>query len=247
MSYESVTRTLSDAIGTQIQHVRWIADRGERPGLRGWFHLGAAQAAIIASTVLITYSWMTLLWYQALGATIYGVGLVALFGVSGVYHRWPWRTAAGVEAWRRADHSMIGVFIAATYTPLCLVVLSPRSAAIMLGVAWVGAIANLVLNLVWVSRPRWLAPVIYVALGWIILPLIPRLWGTVNHAVVWLLFAGGALYTLGALLYGLKWPGRNAKLYGYHEHFHTLTIIAAVLHLIAVWFLVVEAGSAYCA
>ncbi|MBA1837377.1 hemolysin III family protein [Corynebacterium sp. zg912] len=219
-----------------------MADRGERPMIRGWFHLVAALLSALAATVLITYAWMTLMWFQALGVTVYGAGLFLLFGVSAMYHRWPWRTSNAVRWWRRADHATISVFIAATYTPLCLTVFNPTTAAIMLAVAWAGGIGGAVLNLVWINHPRWLDVVVYVGLGWIIVPLIPTLWREAGAAVVWLLCAGGVIYTLGALVYGFKWPGRSARYYGYHEHFHTATIVAAVLHLVAIWMVVVQAG-----
>lgn len=210
--------------------------------IRGWFHLVAALLSALAATVLITYAWMTLMWFQALGVTVYGTGLFLLFGVSAMYHRWPWRTANAVQWWRRADHATISVFIAATYTPLCLTVFEPTIAAVMLAVAWAGGIGGVVLNLVWINHPRWLDVVVYVGLGWIIVPLIPTLWREAGAAVVWLLCAGGVIYTLGALVYGFKWPGRSARYYGYHEHFHTATIVAAVLHLVAIWMVVVQAG-----
>ena len=76
-------------------------------------------------------------------------------------------------------------------------------------------------------------------IAWLIVPLIPSLWVTAGPAVVWLLFAGGVIYSLGALVYGFRWPGRRARIYGYHEHFHTATIIAAAIHQVAVWMVVV--------
>ena len=182
---------------------------------------------------------MTLPWPQALGVTIYGAGVVLLFAVSAMYHRWPWRSPATVQWWRRADHATISVFIAATYTPLCLIIFEPRTAATMLAVAWAGGIGGAVLNLAWINHPRWLDVVVYVGLGWIIVPLLPTLWHSAGPAVVWLLFAGGVVYTLGALVYGFKWPGRSARYYGYHEHFHTATVVAAVCHLVAIWMVVV--------
>ncbi|MBX4365379.1 hemolysin III family protein, partial [Mycobacterium tuberculosis] len=80
-----------------------MADRGARPVIRGWFHFGAAILSALAAAVLITFAWMTLQWVQALGVTMYGSGLFLLFGVSAMYHRWPWRTASAVQWWRRAD------------------------------------------------------------------------------------------------------------------------------------------------
>ena len=226
-----------------VQRTYWMADRGPRPASRGWGHAIAALLSVIASTVLITYAWMTLQWWQGLGVTVYGVGLVGLFGVSALYHRYPWASARAVQWWRRADHATISVFIAATYTPLCLIVLSPVQAAWMLAVAWGGAILGVVLNLVWINHPRWLDVVVYLALGWLVLPLLPTLWTQAGAAVVWLLIAGGVVYSLGALVYGFKWPGRNARYYGYHEHFHTATIAAAVVHLVAVWMVVVQGAA----
>ncbi|MCG7290997.1 hemolysin III family protein [Corynebacterium afermentans] len=223
----------------QIQRTCVVADRGERPAARGWSHLVAAALSAVSSAVLITFGWMTLPRPQALGVTIYGAGVVLLFAVSAMYHRWPWRSVEAVQWWRRADHATISVFIAATYTPLCLIVFEPRTAAIMLVVAWAGGIGGAVLNLVWINHPRWLDVVVYVGLGWIIVPLLPTLWSSAGPAVVWLLFAGGVVYTLGALVYGFKWPGRSARYFGYHEHFHTATVVAAVCHLVAIWMVVV--------
>ncbi|MDY6050440.1 MAG: hemolysin III family protein [Corynebacterium sp.] len=226
-----------------VERTRWVYDRGQRPLTRGWFHYGATILGALAGTVLTTYAWMTIAWWQALGVTLYCVGVVGLFGVSAAYHLGPWKHRATVDWWRRADHSTISIFIAATYTPLCLIVLSPVSAAWLLGIAWVGAIAAVILNLVWISHPRWLDVVVYLTLGWLIVPLIPQVWQDAGPAVVWLLLAGGIVYSLGALIYGFKWPGRNNRYFGFHEVFHISTIAAAVVHMVAVWMVVVQAAS----
>ena len=108
----------------------------------------------------------------------------------------------------------------------------------MLGIAWVGAIASVIMNMVWINHPRWLSVLVYLALGWLIVPLVPQLWSGAGPTVVWLLLAGGIVYSVGALVYGFKWPGRNARVIGYHEHFHIATIVAAIVHLVAVWMVV---------
>lgn len=218
---------------------RDVFDRGPRPVTRGWIHFVAAVASIVSGTVLATFSWMTLPWGQALGVSVYALGVVLLFGVSAAYHLGRWRRIGTVRWWRRADHATIALFIAATYTPLCLIALPPVSAAWMLGLAWGGASAGVLLNLVWIGHPRWLGVVVYLVLGWLIVPLIPTLWSSAGPAVVWLLFAGGMVYSLGALMYGFRWPGRDASVIGYHEHFHTATIVAAAVHQVAVWMVVV--------
>lgn len=222
---------------------RSVLNRGPRPVTRGWFHFFAAVASVVAGSVLSTFAWMTVPWWQALGVTLYAVGVVVLFGVSAAYHLGYWRSARTVQWWRRADHATIALFIAATYTPLCLIVLPPGQAAWMLGIAWAGALAGVALNLLWITHPRWLAVTVYLVLGWLIVPLIPQLWAGAGPTVVWLLAAGGVVYSLGALMYGLRWPGREARVLGYHEHFHIATIVAAVVHQVAVWMVVVGAAA----
>ncbi|WKD57758.1 hemeolysin-III related [Corynebacterium capitovis DSM 44611] len=219
-----------------------VADRGARPLTRGWFHVAAALGSAVAGAVLLTVSWMTLQWAQAASVTVYVAGLIQLFTVSAMYHRWPWRTHETVQWWRRADHATIAVFIAATYTPICVILLAPPYSWWLLAVSWSGAVMGAVLNLVWINHPRWLDVAVYVGLGWIVVFLAPVLRNQAGAAVVWLLFAGGVAYTVGAVIYGFKWPGRNARVYGYHEHFHTLTIVAAALHMIAVWVVVLDAA-----
>lgn len=209
-------------------------DRGARPKLRGWLHFVSAIVAVVAGTVLSTISWMILSPFQAAAVTVYCLGTVTLFGVSAAYHLGPWRSAKTVRWWRRADHATIAVFIAATYTPLCVILFSTETAARMLSIAWLGALGGVVLNLLWISHPRWLSVAVYLALGWLIIPLVPQLWRSGGAGVLWLLVAGGVVYTLGAVVYALKWPGRSATFMGFHEHFHTATVIAAALHFVAV-------------
>ena len=219
---------------------RHVLDRGPRSALRGWSHVSAAFLAAISGSVLSTYAWMTLPRAQALGVMIYAVGAFVLFAVSALYHRGPWRSMRTVRWWRRADHATIAVFIAGTYTPLCLIILEPVTAAWILTSAWTGALLSVVLNIVWITHPRWLAVLVYLVLGWLVVPLIPQLWAGAGPGVMWLLLIGGVIYSLGALIYGFRWPGREARIFGYHEHFHAAVIIAATCHLVAVWIVVVK-------
>lgn len=227
---------------TTIERTSRVFDRGLRPSTRGWAHLIAASVASISSAVLITFAWLTLRPVEALSVSVYCAGLILLFAVSGLYHRGPWKSAATVQWWRRADHSTIAIFIASTYTPLCIILLEPPYSTWMLVIAWAGAVLGVVLNMVWINHPRWLDVLVYITLGWLVLPILPVLRTEADMAVILLLFFGGVAYTVGAVVYGLKWPGREARYYGYHEHFHTLTIVAAALHLVAIWIIVVQAG-----
>ncbi|MDO5076964.1 hemolysin III family protein [Corynebacterium sp.] len=224
-----------------IPQTRWVLDRGPRPRARGWYHLVAALLASMSGAVLITYAWMTLNPLPAFGVTVYAIGLVQMFGVSAAYHCGPWRSARTVALWRWADHSTIALFIAATYTPMALLKMSPSISGWLLCAVWGGAAFSVALSLF--PHPRWLDVVVYLGLGWLSVPIIPELWRHAGPSVVWLLLAGGLVYSFGALLYAVRWPGRHARWIGYHEHFHLATIIAGVLHLIAVWIVVVQGAA----
>ncbi|WP_370625166.1 hemolysin III family protein [Corynebacterium sp. TAE3-ERU30] len=223
------------------------AYRGERPRGRGWVHAVATVLGIIAASVLATYSWIMLTPAQASGVMIYGAGMVALFSVSATYHLGPWRRPSTVMWWRRADHSTIAVFIAATYTPMLLLSVDSPLAEWMLVAAWGGAAAAVALNMLWINHPRWLDVAVYLVLGWLVVPILPQLLAGTGWTVVWLLAAGGVIYSAGAVIYGLKRPGRTARYIGYHEYFHATTVVAAGLHYAAVWLVVMNHAAALCA
>ena len=137
---------------------------------------------------------------------------------------------------------MIFVMIAGTYTPIALLLLDGSFSRIVLGVLWGGAIVGLVLKLVWIGAPSWLAAVIYVALGWIGIATLPQLVRVGGVVAATLLAAGGVLYTVGAVVYARQWPDPKPAVFGYHEVFHVLVIAAAVVHFVAVAFFVVPNG-----
>ncbi len=166
------------------------------------------------------------------GANVYGASVFALFGVSALYHRPSWRPRA--RAWmRRLDHSAIFLLIAGTYTPLCL--LLPRSSGIpLLAIVWGGAALGVVQSILWVQAPKPLVAAIYVALGWAVLPVLPALRAALGTTPLALLSAGGAAYTLGAVIYAARRPDPFPRVFGYHEVFHALVIAAAACHFAVV-------------
>ena len=210
------------------------------PRLRGLLHAHAAWVAGAASIVLVVLA------PNAAGrvaAAIYGVGLIALFTASAVYHRWP--TQSRWKPWlRRLDHSTIFIFIAASYTPVGLLVLDGTQQAVVLISAWAGAAGGVALSLAWISAPRWLQAACYMSLGWVALIALPQLADRIGIAPFVLLALGGALYSLGAAVYALQRPNLWPRTYGFHEVFHTLVIAAALAHFVAMagW-VVPSAGS----
>jgi hemolysin III len=202
-----------------------------RPRLRGVFHEWAFFAALAAGAMLVVLAEGAL---AMLSSWVYAVALAAMFGASALYHRFPWRTTARRLWARRLDHSMIFVFIAATYTPFALLAFEGATRWILLLTAWLGAAFGLVLELVWVDSPRWLRAVAYIVVGWVGILAIPQMFSGVGVAGAVLVIVGGGLYTLGALVYAAKWPDPFPRTLGFHEVFHLLVVAAAVTQFVAV-------------
>jgi hemolysin III len=201
-----------------------------RPRLRGVFHQYAFFASLITGAVLILVAPTR---KASTAAAIYAASVSGLFGASALYHRVTWRPAT--RRWmRRLDHSMIFVLIAGTYTPFALLVLHGTLATVVLAIVWGGALAGVVLKLAWVDAPKWLMAAVYVGLGWVGAATAPQLVSDAGVGAVALLAAGGLLYTAGAVIYAIRRPDPLPKVFGYHEIFHILVIVAAATHYAAI-------------
>jgi hemolysin III len=207
------------------------------PRLRGASHAVAAVVALAAAILLVALAPNA---RATVGLVVYGGGLVALFATSGLYHRWP-----GPHRFkpllRRLDHGTIYVFIAASYTPIALV-LHGSLAWIMLVVAWVGAATGIGLRLGWLKAPRGAVAASYLALGWIAVIALPQLIGVLAPAPLALLGGGGLIYSAGAAVYATRRPDPWPRTFGFHEVFHALVIAAATVQYIAILGWVLPAG-----
>jgi len=169
---------------------------------------------------------------------VYGLAVAGLFGVSGLYHRGRWRPS--VRAWlQRADHAMIFVLIAGTYTPICVYVLDGTLGAVLLAVVWTGALMAVALELRPTPAPRAVLVALSITLGWVALPALPAVVDELGWVATALVALGGVLYTVGAVIYARRRPDPLPAVFGYHEVFHALTIAGAALHyaVIAFWVL----------
>jgi hemolysin III len=220
-AFEDATRTAAQA---------YLDMLAARPKLRGLLHGIAFPIALASGIVLISLAGTP---RARLGCTIYAVSTWLLFGVSAVYHRW--RGSMRVRALlRRADHANIFLIIAGTYSPLALIVLRGQTSRTVLTVVWVGAALGIGLQLLWTDAPRWLYVPVYLALGWVAAFVIPDLLHRGGVAVLVLVAVGGALYSMGAVVYALKRPDPVPRIFGFHEVFHALTVAAFVVQYIAV-------------
>jgi hemolysin III len=164
---------------------------------------------------------------------IYGAGLAALFGGSALYHRWPGPTRFK-PVLQRLDRSTIFVFIAASYTPIALVVLHGALALVILVVAWAGAVGGVAFSAGWVNAPAHARAGCYLALGWLALIALPQLVGELSVIPLLLLGVGGVLYSAGAVIYARQRPNPWPRTFGFHEIFHALVIAAAATQYLAV-------------
>lgn len=210
------------------------ADIG-KPRMRGWLHAYAFVVAVVAGVVLCALAATRPGAAPLVSCVIYSVSVCGLFGVSALYHRRVW-SPRGYQLMRRLDHSMIFILIAGTYTPFSVLLLSPGTAATVLGVVWGGAAAGMALQLSWPHAPRWVSAPLYLALGWVAVVVLPDLLSVGGAAALSLLVAGGLFYTGGALSYALRRPDPWPTVFGHHEVFHACTLVAAICHYIAVYF-----------
>jgi hemolysin III len=197
-----------------------------KPRLRGLLHQYAFFASLPGLPVLLVVARTG---RAAFAATIYGLSLVALFGVSALFHRVTWSIPA--RRWMgRLDHAMINLLIAGTFTPFGLLVLSGPLATVSLSLVWGGALAGMLLHLLWIDAPKWLSATLYVTLGWSCTAALPGLVSHVGWGATALMGLGGALYSAGAAVYAFRRPDPAPGVFGYHELFHALVVAAAVTH-----------------
>jgi hemolysin III len=209
-----------------------------KPKLRGWIHLATAPLALAGGIVLVLLSPdATTRW----GSALFSASALVLFTVSAVYHTGSWSPRVWAFL-RRFDHANIFVLIAGSYTPLTLILLEGTQRTVLLSTIWTTAILGVLFRVFWTDAPRWLYTPIYIAMGWVAIVFLPdfaqgaseRLGGNIGTAVMVLIATGGALYTLGGVVYGFRRPDPWPRWFGFHEVFHAFTLAAFATHYIAV-------------
>jgi hemolysin III len=202
----------------------------EKPLLRGWLHLVCFFLAIPAAVTVVALATSG---RGRVGAVVYAIGLVALFGVSGSYHRGRW-TEAKRRLMQRLDHGTIFVMIAGSYTPLCLLALRGWVAVTMLVVAWTGAVAGFILSFASSRGTRVARGALYIVLGWSSVLAAPQLVRHLSAAELVLIAVGGLLFTVGAIFLATHWPDPFPRVFGYHEVWHVLVVAAVICHFVAI-------------
>jgi hemolysin III len=201
-----------------------------KPLFRGWIHAAMVPLSLACGIVLVT---LTEGGEDKVATSVYAVSALSMFGMSALYHRGSWseRTASVL---RRLDHSTIYLFIAGSYTPFAVITLSGATRVAVLSAAWSGALLGVAFRTVWLDAPRWLFTSLYLLLGWTLVWVLPQFIAGAGVAAFALVCVGGGLYTLGALVYALKWPDFAPRIFGFHELFHTLVVAAFVVQYVAI-------------
>ncbi len=211
-----------------------------KPRLRGVSHEWGTYIAALAGIVLVVLAPTA---QAAWAAGIYSLSLVALLGISALYHRPTWKPDARAIM-RRLDHSAIFILVAGTYTPLCMLVLADRDGTVLLGLVWAGAGLGVAQSVFWPKAPRAMVALLCVALGCVAVWEWTPLTTLLSLQVLLFIGIGGILYTLGAIAYSARRPDPWPEVFGYHEIFHALIVAATVLHFTAVAQIVFQFGGA---
>jgi hemolysin III len=206
-----------------------------RPRFRGLSH---QLAFLVAVPLAVAFALLPETAEGRASAITYGAAVAFMFGASGLYHL-VWEAEAWRPLMRRIDHAGVYLLIAASYTPVGLLVLEGGWRLGVLGVVWIGVAAAIVVKLCWLDAPKWIAASIAIALGWVGVLALPQLWDGVGLAGCALLVGGGLAYTLGGIVYATERPDPAPTVFGYHEVFHALVVVAVALQYAAIAFYVV--------
>jgi hemolysin III len=208
-----------------------------KPRLRGWLHLVIAPLTLVGGVVLIALSPDTT---TRIGSAAFTGTALVLFTVSAIYHTGTWSPRVWAFL-RRFDHANIFLLIAGSYTPFSLILLEGTERVALLATVWAGAILGVLFRVFWTDAPRWLYVPVYVAMGWAAIFFTPaffdgavRLGVGIGIATFTLIVVGGALYTVGGVVYGFQRPNPSPRWFGFHEVFHSFTVLAFVAHYVGV-------------
>lgn len=208
------------------------------PGSTFTHFIGMLMAMLGAIPLLIKVSLNSNMTH-IISVTIFILSMIFLYAASTLYH------SINLDGWKlkifkKIDHMMIFVLIAGTYTPICIISLGNSTGYILLSVVWGIAVAGMLFKLFWVTCPKWVSSVLYIAMGWACISVFDKLWAALPRAAFLWLLIGGIIYTIGGILYALKLSIFNAKhkYFGSHEIFHLFVMGGSFCHFMCMYFIV---------
>jgi hemolysin III len=209
-----------------------VAGLERKPLLRGWSHALAAVAAVVVTILLLVETHSDGVRFASI--LIFGLSMIGLYLGSAVYHlgRWQGRRARLLQA---IDHANIFLLIAGTYTPICVNVLTGWHRIVVLSLVWTIGLAGMLATVLMLRLPRWASTGLYLGMGWVALIVLPQLVAALPWQAIAMLFGGGVLYSIGAVIYALKRPNPLPRVFGFHEIFHLFTIAGGAAFIAMIW------------
>ncbi len=214
-------------------------EKGRNPydGLRPWSAITHGVGILLAAVGAFFLLYKTIPEHDGIriaGFCIFSATAVILYTASTLYHSIN-TTVKGRILLRKIDHMAVNVLIAGTYTPLCLTILSGTAGNIILALIWTLAIASCLMSFFWINSPRKVTAGVYIALGWISVITIPMIYQAAGMTPLFWMLIGGLFYTIGGVLYAVKWPGRNNPRFGCHEIFHVFIVLGTIGHYFMIY------------
>lgn len=191
---------------------------------------GFLLAIPILCILVVKASQQATVWH-VVSFAVFGVSLLLLYGASTIYHTLSISDKC-TKALKRIDHMMIFILIAGTYTPICLIPLRGKWGWTLFALVWAFAVGGILLKAFWLNAPRWFSTLIYVVMGWLVVVAFMPLEKAIPFGGIILLAAGGITYTLGAVIYAIKWPKFHSKFFGFHEIFHLFVMGGSLCHVL---------------
>lgn len=197
-----------------------------RPTMRGVMHRAAAVLALPAAVAIAVAAPAG---RTRLAVAVFGVAIAVMFAASALVHYRTWGPRT-TEVLFRLDHTGIYLAIAGTATPIALLALVGWHRDVVLYGVWTVALIGIVLEWLPSRTPRGVAQTLYLVLGWATVPFVPAVVVNSGWRAAGLMLAGGLLYTVGAVIVARQRPDPVPRVFGYHEVWHLLVVLAVILH-----------------
>ncbi len=188
---------------------------------------GLGMAVLIACIIVSTLHRNV---WGIVGSVIYGISMIQLYTMSSIYHGL--KPGLAKKVMQVLDHCSIYFLIAGTYTPITLSAIrlvDPTWCWVLFGIEWGLFVLAVTLNAIDLKQFRIVALVLDLVMGW----LIVIIWDIAVQALTpigfWLMLAGGILYTVGAVLYGI---GKKVKYM--HSVFHLFVVAGSILQFFSI-------------
>jgi len=199
-------------------------------------HLGGAIFAIIGTVLLLINSKNSNNAATLAAFLIFGISMILLYSTSTIYHLIDKSKQKAKLVMRKLDHIMIFVFVAGSYTPICLLVLNNSIGYKLLTLVWSITLVGTFIKLFWITAPNWVSSVLYISMGWLAVLVLSPLVSMMPSGGMYWLFLGGIFYTIGGVIYGMRRPNINKSYFGFHELFHIFVLAGSLCHYVLMYF-----------